>query len=54
METIFNIKDQPELDEMVKFLKSLNAQEQSQISALIQGVKLGISFGNKGKSKETA
>ena len=54
MKTILNIKDQPEVDEMVEFIKSLNLQEQRQINALIQGVKLGILFGKTDKAKGTA
>lgn len=54
LETILNIKDQLEVNEMVEFIKSLNSQEQRQINALIQGVKLGMLFGKTDEAKGTA
>ncbi len=50
METMLNKENQPEVEEMVKFLKELNDEEKREMHSFIQGIK----FAKKMNGKETA
>lgn len=39
METFLNKKEKPDVDEMIKFLKTLSKEEQKEINVFLQGIK---------------
>lgn len=50
METILKITEQPAVDDMVTFIKSLSVKEQQEINIFLQGIK----FAKKIAEKEPA
>lgn len=44
MDTILKTKEEPDVDEMVVFLNSLNEQEKKVVLGMIQGVQMGMIF----------
>ncbi|MEK4713435.1 hypothetical protein [Sporosarcina sp. FSL K6-5500] len=54
MDVILNIEEQPSVEEMATFLKSLSEKELIQMSAMFQGVKLGLHLAKDNVKKESA
>ncbi|QNK89059.1 hypothetical protein H7992_04865 [Sporosarcina sp. resist] len=52
MDAILNIEQQPDVEEMDAFLKSLPEQLRLQIFGMIQGVRLGLHFSEEANKTE--
>lgn len=47
METILNKKEQPAVEEVMEFIKTLSIEEQKQVQIFIQGIKFAQAAAKK-------